>query len=192
MTYKECKSLILLDLYRLSGNNGGGKCRVLRYLFTNASFKITFWMRVGGWLKSSKNLFCRVCSIVVFAIHKHNQYKTGIQISIGHSIGGGLCFPHFGGIVINSGAKIGKNCTILQGVTIGSIRGPKGGCPTIGDNVVIAAGSAVIGNVNIGNNVMVGAHSLVLKDVPDGAVVVGNPARIINMNGADNVKFYIN
>lgn len=104
-------------------------------------------------------------------------------------------FPHFSGIVINGGAKIGRNCTILHGVTIGGVRGPKGGVPTIGDNVVIATGSAVIGNVSVGNNVMIGAHSLVLQDIlqdiPDSAVVVGNPARIVSMDGAEKTKYYL-
>ena len=50
----------------------------------------------------------------------------------------------------------------------------------IGDNVVLAVGAIVIGNVNIGDNVFVGAGTVVTKDVADGAVVVGNPARVIN------------
>ena len=45
----------------------------------------------------------------------------------------------------------------------------------IGDNVVLAVGAIVIGNVNIGDNVFVGAGTVVTKDVADGAVVVGNP-----------------
>lgn len=189
MTYKDCKILINEDLQRIC--KGGGKWMVIKYLITNASFKITFWMRIGGWLGCHKNVFSRMLLIMVQIIHKHNQYKTGIQIVIGHPVGGGLMFPHFSGIVVNGGARIGKNCTIFHGVTIGSIRGPKGGVPTIGDNVVLAAGSAVIGNVTIGNNVMVGAHSLVLNDVPNNAVVVGNPAKIVNMDGEEKTKCYL-
>lgn len=50
---------------------------------------------------------------------------------------------------------------------------------------------AVIGNVSVGNNVMIGAHSLVLQDIPDSAVVVGNPARIVSMDGAEKTKYYL-
>ncbi|WP_289197826.1 serine acetyltransferase [Bacteroides acidifaciens] len=170
---------------------GGKKLGFVRYLITNASFQITFWMRIGGWLSCRKDVFSRILLVLVSIIHKHNQYKTGIQIAMGHPVKGGLMFPHFSGIVINGGAKIGRNCTILHGVTIGSVRGPKGGVPTIGDNVVIATGSAVIGNVSVGNNVMIGAHSLVLQDIPDSAVVVGNPARIVSMDGAEKTKYYL-
>ena len=60
----------------------------------------------------------------------------------------------------------------------------------IGDNVVLAVGAIVIGNVNIGDNVFVGAGTVVTKDVADGAVVVGNPARVINHIGAENVAYY--
>ena len=78
--------------------------------------------------------------------------------------------------------------TIFQGVTIGSMRGK--GVPVIGNNVVIAAGAKVIGDVRIGNNVFIGANAVVVKDVPDGAVVGGNPARIISMKGAQYVSYY--
>lgn len=192
MTYSECKKLIKEDFVRIGKNNGGGKkLGFVRYLITNASFQITFWMRIGGWLSCRKDVFSRILLVLVSIIHKHNQYKTGIQIAMGHPVKGGLMFPHFSGIVINGGAKIGRNCTILHGVTIGSVRGPKGGVPTIGDNVVIATGSAVIGNVSVGNNVMIGAHSLVLQDIPDSAVVFGNPARIVSMDGAEKTKYYL-
>lgn len=50
---------------------------------------------------------------------------------------------------------------------------------TIGNNVWIGGGVNVISGVNIGNNVVIGAGSVVTKDIPDNAVVVGNPARVI-------------
>lgn len=56
---------------------------------------------------------------------------------------------------------------------------------------MLAAGAKVIGNVRIGNNVMVGAGAVVVKDVPDNAVVVGNPARIVSYEGQRHVSYYI-
>ena len=90
--------------------------------------------------------------------------------------------------IINEYCKIGNDVTIFQGVTIGGSRGK--GVPMIGDNVVLAVGAIVIGNVNIGDNVFVGAGTVVTKDVADGAVVVGNPARVINHIGAEKVAYY--
>lgn len=50
---------------------------------------------------------------------------------------------------------------MLQGVTIGSVRGK--GAPSIGNNVVISANSLILGNINIGDNVMIGAGSVVIR-----------------------------
>lgn len=58
-----------------------------------------------------------------------------------------------------------------------------GGKPTIGDNVFIGCGACVLGAISIGNNVSIGANSVVMKDVPNNAVVVGNPAHIVRLNG---------
>ena len=60
----------------------------------------------------------------------------------------------------------------------------------IGDNVVLAVGAIVIGYVYFGDNVFVGAGFVVSNDVSDGAVVVGNPARVINHIGAEKVAYY--
>ena len=86
---------------------------------------------------------------------------------------------------------IGKNCTIFQGVTIGSIRGIKGGVPTIGDNVIIFAGAKIIGNVKIGNNTVIGANAVVTHNIPDNSVAVGIPAKVISNNSKNIVKYYI-
>lgn len=97
-------------------------------------------------------------------------------------IGAGFAIYHNLGAVIRA-KSIGENVTISQGVTIG-----EGGSqndknnfniPTIGNNVLIATNAIVIGNVQIGDNVIVGAGAVITKDVPNNAVVVGNPQRII-------------
>jgi serine O-acetyltransferase len=160
---------------------------ILKYLFFNASFKVTFWFRIGSFIKQRSLL--KLFYPIVFLIHKKIQYKTGIQITLGAKIGRGLNFSHFSSIVINSGATIGDNCTIFQGVTIGSIRSK--GVPTIGNNVVIAAGAKILGNVTIGNNVMIGANAVVVQNVPSNAVVGGIPAKILNMDGEKHIKLYI-
>lgn len=70
----------------------------------------------------------------------------------------------------------GINLRIGPGVVIGR-NGNE--FPIIGDNVYIASNATVIGNIRIGDNVIVGAGSVVTKDIPNGAVVVGNPAHRI-------------
>lgn len=125
----------------------------------------------------------------MFLIYKHYQFKTGIQLPLGTIVGPGLFFPHFSGIVINGGAHIGSNFTMYQNCTIGSVRG-KGGTTEIGDCVVMSSGAILLGAVKIGNNVMIGAGAVVVNDIPDNAVVVGIPARVINYDGLKNVSYY--
>lgn len=84
----------------------------------------------------------------------------------------GLVLPHPYGIVIHSAAKLGRDVTILQHVTIGADFGEQTAA-VIGDRVILSAGAAVIGSVTVGDDVVVGANAVVTKDVPSGAIVVG-------------------
>lgn len=90
----------------------------------------------------------------------------------------GTKFPHPVGIVIVPRIAIGKNCTIFQNVTIGYWNDKT---PEIGDNVIIYANSIVFGDIKIGNDVIIGAGSVVNSSIPDGAIVAGNPAKIIKL-----------
>lgn len=103
---------------------------------------------------------------------------TGISLPKAATIGPGLRIWHFGNIFIHPGVKIGANCTLRQGVTIGN-RHPDGPVPMLGDNVELGAYAQVLGGVKIGNNCRIGAMSVVLHDMPDGSTAVGAPARVI-------------
>ena len=122
--------------------------------------------------------------------YNHYKYKYGIIIPFITDIDKGFYIGHFGCIVVNEFAVIGKNVNISQGVTIGAInRGKNVGVPIIGDGVYIGPGAKIIGAIRIGNNVAIGANAVVTHNVPDNAVVAGVPARIISMNGAEG---YVN
>lgn len=75
------------------------------------------------------------------------------------------------------GGNIGSNVRIFQGVTIG-LKKHQGEYPTIGNNVILHAGSMALGNVTIWNNARIVAGSVVLSDVPSNCVAVGIPAKI--------------
>lgn len=104
---------------------------------------------------------------------------TGISLPKSAVIGGGLRIWHFGGIFINPGVVIGRNCTLRQGVTIGN-RTDGGPVPVIGDDVEFGAYAQVLGGIKLGNRCKIGAMALVIKDVPDDATAIGVPARVIN------------
>ena len=93
-------------------------------------------------------------------------------------IGKGTVFPHDGlGMVLHNYVEIGNNCRILHGVTMGGNGGR--GVPVVGNNVIIGAHSILLGGIKIGDNAVVGAGAVVTKDVPENAIVAGNPAKIL-------------
>ena len=72
---------------------------------------------------------------------------------------------------------------LYHGTTLGGTGKEEGKRhPTVGDNVVIGAGSKVLGNIKIGSNSKIGANSVVLDDVPEGATVVGIPGKVVKIN----------
>ena len=98
---------------------------------------------------------------------------------------------HFGNIVINPAAKIGRNFNIAQGCLIGNSQGKHAGVPVIGDNVVMGANSIVVGNAVIGNDVLIAPGGFVNFDVPDNSIVIGNPGKIIRRDSSPTVKYIV-
>ena len=194
MEWKECKELIKKDYAQLVGNSSVSNHQVfiggIKKLFTNASFKVTFWFRIGSLLQQKK-LFCyKPIYWIVKLIYRHYQYKTGAQLYLGTKVGGGLMFPHYGCQIIHYSAELGEYVQIYQDVTIGSMRG-KNVIPKIGSKVVLFAGAKVIGGVTIGDNCVIGAGAVVTKDVPSGCVAAGVPAKIVSQRGEEICNQYI-
>ena len=102
---------------------------------------------------------------------------TQSDISLEATLGEGLKIPHPNGIVIHEDAVIGRDCMIMQQVTVGMIDG--GEIPTLGNDVYVGAGAKIIGRLTVGNGARIGANAVVLTDVPAGATAVGVPARVI-------------
>ena len=105
--------------------------------------------------------------------------NTNMQISYRCQIGYGFYIGHGGPIVVSRYTKFGNNVNISQFTTIGTNNDVGA---TIGSNVYIGPSVCIIGGVTIGDNVTIGAGSVVTRDIPDGATVAGNPARILNYN----------
>ena len=137
-----------------------------------------FWHRIAHFLYQHRFFFiARLISQIV-------RFFTGIEIHPGAKIGKGFFIDHGMGVVIGETTEIGDNVTLFQGVTLGGTGKEKGKRhPTIGNNVTIAAGAKVLGNIKIGDNVNIGAGSVVIRDVPSYSTVVGVPGRVVKHRG---------
>jgi len=112
------------------------------------------------------------------------RFFTGIEIHPGAQIGQSVFIDHGMGVVIGETAIIGDFALIYQGVTLGGTGKESGKRhPTLGENVVVGAGSKVLGNICVGDNVRIGAGSVVLRDVPSDCTVVGVPGRVVHRSG---------
>lgn len=138
--------------------------QLLYQLHNNRYFRSAFYYRIGpalalliSWYRPGDRYFCI-------------PYST--------KVGAGLTYAHPYSTILNA-ETIGDNFSCIHCVTIGKKNGYR---PRIGNNVSVGCNVAIIGDITIGNNVVIGAGAVVVKDVPDNAVVVGNPARIIKMN----------
>jgi serine O-acetyltransferase len=115
---------------------------------------------------------------IYWAMFRVVETVTGISLPLDAQIGPGLRIYHFGNIFVHSGAVIGGNCTLRQGVTIGN-RVDGGPVPIVEDDVEFGAYAQVLGNVRICRGAKIGAMSVVLTDVPAGATAIGIPAHIL-------------
>lgn len=114
--------------------------------------------------------------------------RLGFSIPV-NTCGPGLSLPHYGNIVINHNAKIGANCRIHSGVNIGASGGSKE-APHLGDNVYIAPGAILFGNIHIGNNNTIGANATVNKSfTEENVVIAGTPAKIVKENAPNWIEF---
>ncbi len=106
---------------------------------------------------------------------------TGIEIHPAATLGRRLFIDHGVGIVIGETARIGDDCTLYPGVTLGGVSLEKGAIrhPQIGNEVIVGAGAKVLGAVVIGDRVKIGANAVVLESFEAESVVVGIPARAL-------------
>lgn len=111
---------------------------------------------------------------------------VGADLGAGMRVGTGLMLAHPVGVTIGFGLTIGDDVTLAGGVTAAArhydakdLQGQE--FAVIDDDAIIGAHAVLVGGVRIGRGAMVGANSVVLKDVPDGAVVMGSPARQVGV-----------
>ncbi|MDB5699841.1 MAG: serine acetyltransferase [Sphingomonadales bacterium] len=138
--------------------------------------------RIAHWLFRGELFF------LARLVNHIGRLLTAIDIHPGAKIGRNFFIDH-GFTVIGETAEIGDNVTIYQCVTLGGTN-PANGVqgkrhPTICDNVIIGSGAQVLGPITVGVRARIGANSVVTKDVPEGATMVGIPARATLVEAAE-------
>lgn len=133
-----------------------------------------FWHRVAHRLFGAELFF-----LARFVNHT-SRWLTGIDIHPGARIGRNFFIDH-GFVVIGETAEIGDDVTIYQCVTLGGTSPDNGVAgkrhPTLMDGVIIGSGAQVLGPITVSPRARIGANAVVTKDVPEGAVMVGIPAK---------------
>jgi serine O-acetyltransferase len=112
--------------------------------------------------------------------------KTGIDINPGAQIGSPFFIDHGTGVVIGETTIIGNNVKIYQSVTLGALAVRKEDAsskrhPTIEDNVIIYAGSTILGgNTVIGHDSIIGGNTWITKSILPFSVVYHRNQTVVN------------
>lgn len=113
-------------------------------------------------------------------IQNTTRFFTGVDIHPAARLGRRLFIDHAMGVVIGETAEVGEDVMIYHLVTLGGTSTEPGKRhPTVGDRVVLGAGAKILGPVTIGADAKIGANAVVVRDVPEGKVAVGVPARLV-------------
>lgn len=157
-----------------------------RKIYADDIWKFIWLLRVNEYysnIQGVKKLF----SLPFIIIRKIQYHRKSLLLNYTiplNRIDAGLSLAHPGTIIINGQSKIGKNCRIQTGVTIGSTNG-KTEAPIIGNNVFLGDGCKIIGNIRIADDVQIGANAVVVKDICEkGTTWAGVPAKKISNNSS--------
>lgn len=156
--------------------SGRAKCFSLREWLTNPLWRFQRRLRRQEYLINCRPGWAwRILKRVNWLLLNSLGARLGFTIPP-NVFGEGLYITHYGTIVVNPKARVGKNCVINVCVNIG--QDDKGGTPTIGDNCFIGPGAKIFGPIVLGDNVKIGANAVVNKSFPEGnCTLVGVPAR---------------
>lgn len=183
-------------------SKGKTMCRLLQYVF---NYWRTIPLQFAYLLSSHKDevlsdfgTYHNMVKSVIFGKHNRNLFyhrmgrtsilyswllpeEQSLKLPFSCLLGKHAHFVHNDSCHLNA-VIIGDDFVCYPHVVIGakSLKSPER--PKIGNNVIIGTGAVVVGDIKIGHNVQISANAFVNRNVPDNAVVMGNPARIIKMN----------
>ena len=157
---------------------------ILSIIITYPGVKAVFFHRIANFFYLIKfDLLSRIIS-------QTTRFFTGIEIHPGAKIGKNFFIDHGMGVVIGETSEIGDDVTMYHAVTLGGISPSLNSSsqknqkrhPTIGDQVVIGSGAQILGPIKIGRCSKIAANAVVLNDVPEFAIMVGVPAKVVKID----------
>jgi putative colanic acid biosynthesis acetyltransferase WcaB len=149
---------------------------------------VLFFFRIAQLIRRAPKPIMIIGLPVLVLYRVGVEWLLGIELPWGLKVGAGLRLFHGMGLVINDKTVIGSNVVLRHNTTIGlkeTLPFGTRASPMIGDNVDIGANVVILGPIKVGKGARIGAGAVVVKDVPDGATVVGNPARVVAIGGVD-------
>ena len=131
-------------------------------------------------------LFKQGRDLVAYHLQSRASELFGVDINPGATVGCGLMLDHATGFVMGETARIGDDCSVLQGVTLGGTgKSDEDRHPKVGNRVLIGAHASILGNIRIGDGAKIAAGSVVLKPVPENCTVAGVPAKPVGGSCGD-------
>lgn len=172
-TWSELQSLIHEDAEAAFARDpsAGSVADVTRF---SVGFRIVRAYRHQHWL------YERGHRTLALWLAKRSRIKYGADIHPAAKIGRRFTVDHGIGVVVGGTTIIGDDCLMYQNATLG-MTGKHGGKrhPTLGNGVLVGAGSILLGAITVGDGAYIGAGSVVVDNVPANTTVVGNPARVV-------------
>ena len=124
--------------------------------------------------------------LVAYHLQSRSSELFGVDINPAAHIGCGVMLDHATGFVMGETARLGDDCSVLQGVTLGGTgKSDEDRHPKVGDRVLIGAHASILGNIRIGDGAKIAAGSVVLKPVPENCTVAGVPAKPVGGSCGD-------
>ena len=181
------RDVVRADIRRCVGEHEASTRRVLATVWEQMGLQAVLVYRLGRWLKDvgwqpllwpllPAGWLLYALGLVIV------RYGYGIRLALSADIGPGFWVGHFGGIeVVN--CRLGEHCSVGQHTRVGSTEDAEG--PEVGDGVWIGAHARITGHIRIGSGSTVAPGARVTRDLPERALVVGDPGRVV-FRGYDN------
>ena len=191
---KDCASAwqaLKMDTFRQAGKFSIGI--FVKSALTRRTFRPIVTLRFGQAVARSHGLL-HLCLPILRILHLATTHLAGIDLPWRTEIGPGFCITHGWGMVVSPMARIGKNVTLFQGVTLGQLDliGSDGqrttGYPTLEDEVWVGPHAIIVGNIIVGRGSIIAGGALVTKSVPRHTVIAGNPAEILRRDCVADVS----